>query len=111
MEAEGRVLGPPLPPPSLGSGGEAGAEAKADPPAGSPGAARGALLAAAAAEVLALDDEEDDLEVFSKVRRRPPFPGSGRAAPRRARDGLLAAPSLAGTSPCRAPGAWGRDGT
>ncbi|XP_052657787.1 sorting nexin-7 isoform X4 [Harpia harpyja] len=67
MEAEGRVLGPPLPPPSLGSGGDAGAEAEADPdpPAGSPGAARGPLLAAAA-EVLALDDEEDDLEVFSK---------------------------------------------
>ncbi|KAM9621057.1 sorting nexin-7 isoform 2-T2 [Morphnus guianensis] len=63
MEAEGRVLGPPLPPPSLGSGGEA--EADPDPPAGSPGAARGPLLAAAA-EVLALDDEEDDLEVFSK---------------------------------------------
>ncbi|NWX08937.1 SNX7 protein, partial [Caloenas nicobarica] len=54
MEAEGRVPGPPLPPPSPGGRGGAGAE----PPAGAP------LLAAA--DVLALDDEEDDLEVFSK---------------------------------------------
>ncbi|KAK2540337.1 Snx7 [Columba guinea] len=60
MEAEGRVPGPPLPPPSPGGRGGAGAE----PPAGAPGAARGPLLAAA--DVLALDDEEDDLEVFSK---------------------------------------------
>ncbi|XP_040465875.1 sorting nexin-7 isoform X2 [Falco naumanni] len=65
MEAEGRVPGPPLPPPSPGSGGGAGA--RADAPAGAPGAARGPpLAAAAAAEVLSLDDEEDDLEVFSK---------------------------------------------
>ncbi|XP_037259532.1 sorting nexin-7 isoform X2 [Falco rusticolus] len=63
MEAEGRVPGPPLPPPSPGSGGGAGA--RADAPAGAPGAARGPPLAAAA-EVLSLDDEEDDLEVFSK---------------------------------------------
>ncbi|XP_055671073.1 sorting nexin-7 isoform X3 [Falco peregrinus] len=62
MEAEGRVPGPPLPPPSPGSGGGAGA--RADAPAGAPGAARGPPLAAA--EVLSLDDEEDDLEVFSK---------------------------------------------
>ncbi|NXE17538.1 SNX7 protein, partial [Ardeotis kori] len=61
MEAEGRVPGPPLPPPSPGSRG--GAEPPAEPPAGAPGAAQGPLLAA---EVLSLDDEEDDLEVFSK---------------------------------------------
>ncbi|XP_030349658.1 sorting nexin-7 [Strigops habroptila] len=52
MAAEGRVLAPPLRPPSPGGGG-----------AGAPGAVPGPLLAA---EVLALDDEEDDLEVFSK---------------------------------------------
>ncbi|XP_061235106.1 sorting nexin-7 [Neopsephotus bourkii] len=51
MAAEGRVLAPPLCPPSPGGGG-----------AGAPGAVPGPLLAA---EVLALDDEED-LEVFSK---------------------------------------------
>ncbi|XP_065525584.1 sorting nexin-7 isoform X1 [Lathamus discolor] len=51
MAAEGRVLAPPLRPPSPGGGG-----------AGAPGAVPGPLLAA---EVLALDDEED-LEVFSK---------------------------------------------
>ncbi|XP_031973929.1 sorting nexin-7 isoform X3 [Corvus moneduloides] len=58
MEAEGRVLGPPLP-----AGGE-GPGADSHLAAGALGTARGPLLAAA--EVLALDDEEDDLEVFSK---------------------------------------------
>ncbi|XP_071607007.1 sorting nexin-7 isoform X7 [Heliangelus exortis] len=65
MEAEGRVAGPLLPLPFPSAGGGAGTAAEADSPAGAPGAARGPLLAAAA-EVLALDDEEDDLEVFSK---------------------------------------------
>ncbi|KQK73649.1 Sorting nexin-7 [Amazona aestiva] len=51
MAAEGRVLAPPLRPPSPGGGGPA-----------VPGAVPEPLLAA---EVLALDDEED-LEVFSK---------------------------------------------
>ncbi|KAM9543988.1 sorting nexin-7 isoform 1-T1 [Guaruba guarouba] len=51
MAAEGRVLAPPLRPPSPGGGGAA-----------VPGAVPEPLLAA---EVLALDDEED-LEVFSK---------------------------------------------
>ncbi|XP_005154029.2 sorting nexin-7 [Melopsittacus undulatus] len=51
MAAEGRVLAPPLLPPPPGGGG-----------AGATGAVPGPLLAA---EVLALDDEED-LEVFSK---------------------------------------------
>ncbi|XP_066048482.1 sorting nexin-7 [Chamaea fasciata] len=58
MEAEGRVPGPPLP-----AGGE-GPGAHSHLAAGVLGTARGPLLAAA--EVLALDDEEDDLEVFSK---------------------------------------------
>ncbi|XP_040420744.1 sorting nexin-7 isoform X3 [Cygnus olor] len=58
MEAEGRVPGPPPLPPA---GGGIGAELPAIPP----GAARAPLLGAPA-EVLELDDEEDDLEVFSK---------------------------------------------
>lgn len=89
MEAEGRVPGPALP-----AGGE-GPGTDSHLAAGALGTARGPLLAAA--EVLALDDEEDDLEVFSKVRRRPPrrgWPGG-----------------LAGTLPQRAPGGTGRDGT
>ncbi|XP_068025288.1 sorting nexin-7 [Melanerpes formicivorus] len=61
MEAEGRESAPSLPQPAPGDGG--GAEA--DATAGAPCGVRGALLPAA--EVLALDDEEDDdLEVFSK---------------------------------------------
>ncbi|RMC08456.1 hypothetical protein DUI87_14700 [Hirundo rustica rustica] len=58
MEAQGRVPGPPLP-----AGGE-GPGADSHLAAGALGTAQGPLLAAA--EVLALDDEEDDLEVFSK---------------------------------------------
>ncbi|KAF4789602.1 Sorting nexin-7 [Turdus rufiventris] len=58
MEAEGRVPGPALP-----AGGE-GPGTDSHLAAGALGTARGPLLAAA--EVLALDDEEDDLEVFSK---------------------------------------------
>ncbi|XP_064284221.1 sorting nexin-7 [Passer domesticus] len=58
METEGRVPGPALP-----AGGERpGTDSQL--PAGALGTAQGPLLAAA--EVLALDDEEDDLEVFSK---------------------------------------------
>ncbi|XP_054021022.1 sorting nexin-7 isoform X2 [Dryobates pubescens] len=61
MEAEGRESAPSLPQPAPGD--EGGAEA--DATAGAPCGVRGPLLAAA--EVLALDDEEDDdLEVFSK---------------------------------------------
>ncbi|OXB81494.1 UNVERIFIED_CONTAM: hypothetical protein H355_004400 [Colinus virginianus] len=56
MEAEGRVPGPTLPP--AGGGGP-------EPLAGSPGVARAPPLTAPA-EVLEFDDEEDDLEVFSK---------------------------------------------
>ncbi|XP_027507455.1 sorting nexin-7 isoform X1 [Corapipo altera] len=58
MEAEGRAPGSPL----LAGGEGPGADSR--PAAGAPGTARGPLIAAA--EVLALDDEEDDLEVFSK---------------------------------------------
>lgn len=95
MQAEGQEPGPPLP-----AGGE-GPGVDSHLAAGALGTARGPLLAAA--EVLALDDEEDDLEVFSKVRQRPP---------RRRRSG-----GLASTLPQRAPGepGWldgtGRDGT
>ncbi|XP_032047779.1 sorting nexin-7 isoform X1 [Aythya fuligula] len=65
MEAEGRVPGPPPPPPLPPAGGGSGAGAGAELPASTPGAARVPLLGAPA-EVLELDDEEDDLEVFSK---------------------------------------------
>ncbi|XP_042675050.1 sorting nexin-7 isoform X2 [Centrocercus urophasianus] len=56
MEAEGRTPEPTLPP--AGGGG-------LEPLAGAPGAAQTPLLTASA-EVLAFDDDEDDLEVFSK---------------------------------------------
>lgn len=93
MEAEGRLPGLPFP-----AGGE-GPGADLHLAAGALGTARGPLLAAA--EVLALDDEEDDLEVFSKVRQRPPRvpPHWGRPA------------GLAGTLPRRAPGEPGWGGT
>jgi len=61
MEAEGRAPGPTLPP----AGGR-GLEHLA----GVPGATPTPLLTASA-EVLEFDDEEDDLEVFSKVRPCP----------------------------------------
>lgn len=77
MEAEGRVPGPLLSQPAPAGGG--GAEA--DRSLGVPRGVREPLVAAA--EVLALDDEEDDLEVFSKVRQRSPPVGPGRGGAER----------------------------